>query len=122
MNYIAKGENIMPYLKIQYDQRVDREEELLKEASKLVASELGKPESYVMVAIEPEIKMSFGGSTEPAVFMELKSIGLPASETSKLSKALCDFVNEKLNVNKERVYINFADISGSMWGWKGSTF
>ncbi len=114
----------MPYLKIQTNQDVeDRKKlEIAEKASKLVATGLGKPESYVMVALEPSTKMVFAGVGEPTIFMELKSIGLPESKTADLSKSLCDFAEKEFGVIKERIYIEFANANGSMWGWNGRTF
>lgn len=114
----------MPYLKIQTNQDVEdgKKLEIVEKASKLVATGLGKPESYVMVALEPSTKMVFAGVGEPTIFMELKSIGLPESKTADLSKSLCDFAKEEFGVNKERIYIEFANANGSMWGWNGRTF
>ncbi|MEW6499601.1 MAG: phenylpyruvate tautomerase MIF-related protein, partial [Cyanobacteriota bacterium] len=34
----------------------------------------------------------------------------------------CQQINEKLGVSTNRIYIEFADAKGSMWGWDGSTF
>jgi phenylpyruvate tautomerase PptA (4-oxalocrotonate tautomerase family) len=42
--------------------------------------------------------------------------------TERLSKMLCDFVKEELNIPKNRVYIEFSDAPGKMWGWNGGTF
>ena len=114
----------MPYLKIQTNQDVEdgKKLEIVEKASKLVATGLGKPESYVMVALEPSTKMVFAGVAEPTIFMELKSIGLAESKTADLSKSLCDFAEEEFGVNKERIYIEFANANGSMWGWNGRTF
>ncbi|MFW6386688.1 MAG: phenylpyruvate tautomerase MIF-related protein [Bacillota bacterium] len=112
----------MPYLKIQTDGSVENEKQVVEKASTLVASELGKPESYVMVALEPEVAMSFGGEYGSAAFMQLKSIGLDESETEGLSSALGNFAEEELGVDRSRVYIEFADVAGPMWGWKGTTF
>lgn len=113
----------MPYLKIQTNQDVEdgKKLEIVEKASKLVATGLGKPESYVMIALEPSTKMVFAGVGEPTIFMELKSIGLPESKTVDLSKSLCEFAEQYLNVKKERVYIEFANAAGVMWGWNGNT-
>ena len=114
----------MPLLKIQTNQTLDEQQqsELLSEASHLVAHELGKPESYVMVAIEPPIPMSFAGNTDPTAYLELKSIGLPESKTKNLSNALCNLMENKTRIDKERIYIEFADAARAMWGWNGGTF
>lgn len=114
----------MPYLKIQTNQSLDhaQQQQLLGDASQLVASELGKPENYVMVAIEPPVPMSFAGNTEPTAYLELKSIGLPETKTAGLSLALCTLVENATGISKDRVYIEFADAPRAMWGWNGGTF
>lgn len=114
----------MPYLKLQTNTAVDRAqtEALLKKLSKTVAQHLNKPESYVMVALEPPIPMLFSGTDAPLAYLELKSIGLPQNKTAALSKTLCDLVNQELGISQERVYIEFSNASGAMWGWNGDTF
>ena len=114
----------MPYLKIQTNHALDPglSTALIKSASRLVADGLGKPERYVMVALEPPVPMVFAGSDAPTVFMELKSIGLAENKTAGLSASLCQLVNTELGVPAERVYIEFQDAPRKMWGWDGGTF
>lgn len=114
----------MPFLKIQSNQSLtdSQQQTLLAEASRLVANELGKPENYVMVAIEPPVPMSFAGTTDPTAYLELKSIGLPESKTAGLSSALSGLIEQATGINKDRVYIEFADAPRAMWGWNGGTF
>lgn len=99
-----------------------QQQQLLSDASQLVAKKLGKPENYVMVAIEPPIPMSFAGSTEPTAYLELKSIGLPETKTQELSTALCGLIEKNTSINKDRIYIEFANAPRAMWGWNGGTF
>lgn len=114
----------MPYLKIQTNLPLTRKAErtILKEASALVAQELEKPESFVMVALQPDTAMLFAGSDEPVAFLELKSVGLPGKKTKKLSQALCVLIEEHLGIVPERVYVKFIDVNRGMWGWKGDVF
>jgi phenylpyruvate tautomerase len=95
---------------------------LLLDASAAVAEALGKPERYVMVLLEPTIAMCFAADTEPCAYLELKSIGLAPEATQALSATLCAFVEDRLGVPRERVYIEFADLAREMFGWNGSTF
>ena len=103
----------MPYLKIQtnIDAEAETESSLLQQASQIVAASLGKPERYVMVAVDTGMPMLFAGEDSPAVYMELKSIGLPEQETARLSATLC-----------QRIYIEFANAERHMWGWDSGTF
>lgn len=114
----------MPYLKIQSNRELagDAAHELLKKASVLVSKNLGKPEKYVMVRLDPAQPMMFAGSTLPCAYLELKSIGLPESKTGALSKMLCQLMLDELKIPPDRVYIEFAAARDSMWGWNSSTF
>ena len=114
----------MPYLKIQTNLPVTRKAQrvILREASVLIADELEKPESMVMVALEADTPMLFGGSDDPVAFLELKAVGLPVRRTRQLSKVLCALIKSHLGVTKQRVYVKFIDVKHGMWGWKGDTF
>jgi phenylpyruvate tautomerase len=114
----------MPYLKIQTNRQIaeNAKLEILKRASVLVSKNLGKPEKYVMVRMDPFEPMMFAGNNSPCAYLELKSIGLPESKTEALSKVLCQLVLDELKIPSERVYIEFANAKNSMWGWDSGTF
>lgn len=114
----------MPYLKIQTNLPLNEkaEQTVLKSASSLVAQELEKPESFVMVAIQADTPMLFAGTDEPVAFLELKSVGLPGRKTKTLCQALCQLVEQHLGIAKDRVYVKFIDVNRGMWGWKGDVF
>lgn len=114
----------MPMLKIQTNAAVDpgAAGAVIAEASRTLAAQLGKPERYVMVSLEAEARMIFSGDPSPLAYLELKSIGLPQARTGALSQALCDLLEKGLGIPADRIYIEFADAQGKMWGWNGSTF
>ena len=114
----------MPYLKIQTnnDLPVEDAKALAKKVSALVARLLGKPESYVMTSIENNPVMTFAGTDEPLAFLELKSIGLPESITTDVSRALCELVSDETGIDPARTYIEFSDAPRKMWGWDKGTF
>lgn len=114
----------MPLLSIDTNATPDDDTvaSLVRKASGTVAELLGKPERYVMVRLEHNPHMLFGGEDTPLAYLELKSIGLPGDRTAELSQALCDLVSSALGVPSERIYIEFADAERHMWGWNGSTF
>ena len=112
----------MPLLCISTNTTIDEPKALAIKASSLVASQLGKPESYVMVKIEPCDALTFAGNTDPAAHLKLKSLGLSTDSTNALSAALCHFINNELGINSNRIYIEFANPERAMWGWDGRTF
>ncbi|NJL88997.1 MAG: hypothetical protein HC916_03700 [Coleofasciculaceae cyanobacterium SM2_1_6] len=116
----------MPLIKVQISIPSPGQETtqaLLKTLSSKLASHLGKPESYVMTMLEAGITMTFGGTLEPVCYVEIKSVGtMNPSQTKAMSLDFCTEINKKLQIPSNRIYIEFADAKGAMWGWNGSTF
>jgi phenylpyruvate tautomerase len=116
----------MPLIKVQTSAAAPDQaavETLLKSLSASLAKHTAKPESYVMTAFEPEVAMTFGGTTEPVCYIEIKSVGIMnPTQTQSMSQDFCQQVNAALGVSLNRTYIEFADAKGYMWGWNGSTF
>ena len=114
----------MPYLKIQTNQTLaaEAQAELLQKASTATALALGKPESYVMVALESGCPMLFAGSDAPLAYLELKSIGLSEDGTGNISATLCQLIGNELGIEQNRIYIEFSNAQRHLWGWDGATF
>eukprot|EP00898_Chlorokybus_atmophyticus_P006343 jgi/Chlat1/670/Chrsp104S01155 len=97
--------------------------DFLKAASKIIAAETGKPESYVCVSLRAGVPMTFGGTEEPAAAAELISIGgIGGQKNKSISKKLSDLLSASLNVAPNRYYINFVDMERNDVGWNGGTF
>ncbi|MDD2706496.1 MAG: phenylpyruvate tautomerase MIF-related protein [Verrucomicrobiae bacterium] len=113
----------MPYIMIQTNAKIDavRSQEIASQISSFAAKQLSKPESVVMTAIEANTAMTFGGSAAPAAYVEVKSIGFPAAKAAEHSAAFCGFLEKELGLPKNRVFIEFTDIKGALWGYNGGT-
>lgn len=114
----------MPLLRIHTNQPLDEQQRhhVMKQASRLIAQALNKPEQYMMVSVEAGGALMFAASSDPAAFVELKAIGLPAGRTGELSRLICGLTASELGVSGERTYINFTDVPASQWGWNAETF
>jgi len=98
-------------------------ETLLKQLSASLAKHVGKPESYVMTAFEPEVAMTFGGTVAPTCYIEVKNVGsMSSAQTKAMSQDFCQQISATLAIPPNRIYIEFNDAKGAMWGWNGSTF
>jgi hypothetical protein len=96
---------------------------LLEQLSALLSRELDKPEQYVMVSLTPRPQMIFGGRTAPACYAELKNVGkLSPTHVEELSQTLCAQLARGLGVPPDRIYIEFTNADGALWGWNGTTF
>ncbi|MFC1852642.1 phenylpyruvate tautomerase MIF-related protein [candidate division CSSED10-310 bacterium] len=114
----------MPYVKIQtnWDLSGERQRTLSKKLSETVATALGKSQQYVMTALETGVEMNLGGTDDPMVYVEFKSLGLQTSQTGELSHKLCAFFEEEIHVKQDRIYIVFDSPAPALWGWNGKTF
>ncbi|RHN64686.1 putative intramolecular oxidoreductase [Medicago truncatula] len=97
--------------------------DILRDATKVVAKIIGKPESYVMILLNGGVPIAFGGTEEPAAYGELISIGgLGPSVNAKLSSTIAQILQTKLYIDSSRFYIKFYDSERSFFGFNGSTF
>ena len=101
----------------------DRAQALLRDLSTTVGSLLGKPEKYMMAYLVPNTSMVFGGSPEPACYVEVRSIGgLTKESVLRLTQAVCKLVEQGIGVPPSRTYLACDDVPGQLWGWDGRTF
>lgn len=114
----------MPYLKLNTNRSINSEQsqKLLGELSKLIAAETGKPERYVMIQLSSDDSMLFGGNAQPLAYLECKSIGLTKNQAQNLAAALCQTLSTKLEIEQDRIYIEFSNCPAEFWGWNGGTF
>ena len=96
----------MPLLTISTNIPLDNQtaQALCNKASSHVAGLLGKPEGYVMVSLQSNISMCFAGDASPCASLQLKSLGLPAQQTTELSESLCDFIHQQAGIPTEPIY------------------
>ena len=114
----------MPCLQVRTNVKLtdEQKQKICLDLSKIVARLTGKPEHYVMVMVQ-ECPMSFGGSTDPCVFMDLRSIGcISRAKNKEHSAALTKYFTDEYKVPGERVYISFSNVKGEDWGYGGDTF
>ena len=96
---------------------------LLRELSGALAEHFDKPERWVMTCLVPGLAMTFGGTSEPTCFVAVKNIGkMSSSKTAALSADLATHLTGSLGVPQDRIYIEFTDAVGYLWGYDGGTF
>ncbi|MBF0225875.1 MAG: hypothetical protein HQK76_10510 [Desulfobacterales bacterium] len=114
----------MPYLKVETNLNFEGQDisGVCKKISEFTAGILGKPEQFMMVSLSPNITMTLSGNTDPTAFVQLKSIGLAKDKCPELSKKICEFFEQDFKIPSDRIYIEFKNIDGKMFGWKKGTF
>jgi len=114
----------MPFLRLETTASVsdDQRQQLLASLSKIVAETIGKPEQYVMVTISPS-SIFMSGKSGNAAFLDIRSIGGLSDEVNRqLSQKVCGLLAQFLQIQQNRIYLNFTEVKAGDWGWNGSTF
>lgn len=114
----------MPYFEVQTSTKVKEEnrETLYHELGKIIEFVPGKSESWVMVHLEDEAKMSFAGDgKEPAACVVVKTFGeLENQYYDTLTHEICKSISGMLGVDPKRLYVTYESINH--WGWDGANF
>ncbi len=109
----------MPFINVSTSAKIEDKRKLLEEISILVSSLTNKSKRFVMAKLDDNSEMYFEDES-PCCFLVIKSIG--SLSPSEMAKPIADFVNEKMGIPIEKIYISFEDVAASMWAWNGRTF
>lgn len=114
----------MPLINVKISKDLTKSDfnELLPALSKIVAECTNKPEQYVMAIIE-RTDMMMSGNQDSCAFATVKSIGNLSREVNEnISCRVSELLEQKLNIQKDRVYLNFIEVERKDWGYNGKTF
>ena len=109
----------MPYINVSTSGKIEDKKKFLEEISILVSCLTKKSKRFVMAKLDNNFEMYFEDES-PCCFLEIKSIG--SLDPSEMAKQVSNFVNEKIGIPIDRIYISFQDVPASMWAWNGKTF
>ena len=109
----------MPYINVSTSAKVNDKDKFLEEISILISSLTNKSKRFVMAKLDDNLEMYFDDQ-RPCCFLEIRSIG--SLKPSEMARPISEFVNEKMGIPIDKIYISFEDVSASMWAWNGRTF
>ena len=105
----------MPFLRVLTNAEITGgSDQFVENAAQLIASELGKPISYVIVTVKQNSTMSFGGKIDNhGVLAYMDSIGFNGKKAS-LANKLTDFFLENIpSAGRGNINIVFHDMSAA---------
>ena len=109
----------MPYINVSTSAKIEDKKKLLEEISILVSALTKKSKRFVMAKLDDNLEMYFDDES-PCCFLEIKSIG--SLNPSEIAEPISNFLQEKIGIPIDKIYISFEDVSASMWAWNGRTF
>ena len=113
----------MPFINIKTNAAVsaDKEENIKSAMGQAITAIPGKSESWLMVGIEPEYKLWFKGTSDPAAMVQVSIYGTAdRSAKNKLTGKISEIIGDELGISPSRIYVSYTDIPD--WGWNGANF
>ncbi|MBE6867645.1 MAG: hypothetical protein E7494_02650 [Ruminococcus albus] len=113
----------MPFINIKTNAAVsaDKEESIKTAMGQAITAIPGKSESWLMVGIEPEYKLWFKGTSDPAAMVQVSIYGTAdRSAKNKLTGKISEIIGDELGISPSRIYVSYTDIPD--WGWNGANF
>ena len=113
----------MPYIdaKVTIPLTAEQKEDLKCEFGKLI-NILNKPERYLMVGIDDEADLWFGGiKLERGAYIAVSLLGNASGELyDKMTAEICTMLQNKYGISGDDVYVTYHPIRD--WGWSGHNF
>ena len=109
----------MPYINVSTTAEIEDKKKLLEEISILVSALTNKSKRFVMAKLDDNLEMYFDDESL-CCFLEIRSIG--SLNPSKMAKPISNFINDKMGIPIDKIYISFVDVPASTWAWNGRTF
>ena len=113
----------MPFINAKFSDTVTPEKEIeIKSALGEVITLLGKPERYLMVEIEDNRRLYFGGrNDQPIAYFDISLLhSAPRQSYEKLTARLCEIAKEYMDVDGSNVYVKFEETEN--WGYDSFMF
>lgn len=113
----------MPFIHAKFSSSVSPDKEIqIKAALGEAITLLGKSERYLMVEIEGDRRLYFGGENDkPIAFFDVSLLhSAPRASYEKLTERLCGIAEEYMDVDGDRVYVKFEETEN--WGYNSFMF
>ncbi|KAH8117968.1 Tautomerase/MIF [Phellopilus nigrolimitatus] len=113
----------MPIFQLSTNVKIDeaKTKDIILELSKLGAQLTGTPEFIVSVDYTYSKNLSFGGTFDPAFFLNYTAIHFTPERNIEESKVLFKFFGEKLGVDSKRGFIQFQSLRPDYIGFAETT-
>ncbi|VVC31402.1 Hypothetical protein CINCED_3A003019 [Cinara cedri] len=98
-------------------------QEFLSKCTQIISATLGKNIKFCIATVNPGLKMTLGGSSDPCGFVQVTSIGsLGVEENKKHIAVITDYVSEATGIPKNKLYAQFQSNEPESTGHLGTTF
>lgn len=113
----------MPYIEARVSTKLDDKQKTdLKSAFGKALALINKPEKYLMVGIEDDYDLYFGGEKlEKGAYISVSLLGDAGTDAyNALTAEVCRIMLDVVGIPADKVYVTFHPVKD--WGWNGGLF
>ena len=112
----------MPFVNVNTNTNISKEQEITVKSQLGKAIEnLGKTESWLMVAFNGNMPLYFKGDDAPADFVDISVFGKSTDEQCRImTESVCSIIEKELGIPAARTYVKYSGTS--QWGWNNMNF
>ena len=115
----------MPCIQVKTNVKTDTKsaENIKKALGRAISCFPGKSEQWLLVSIQDDCTMFFGGQGEkPVAMVEVDILGsaIDKEGSVKITEMVTKALNENLGLAKDDMYIRYR--ASEDWGWNGTNF
>ena len=112
----------MPHIQVNATCPITEEQEakLVQQIGDSISLLPGMKAEYLMIRLEPQCHLYFGG-TDDCAFIEVDRFGaIPADASQQLTAKLSEIIETVLGISKDRTYVMYTE--HPYWGCHGHNF
>ncbi len=115
----------MPYICSDISKKLEDEtkEKLVKGLAVILKEEAEKPEEYLMIKINDNSELWFGGEKRDIAYIEVKILGrLTLPQKDAITDKITKLYEKETEIPAGNIYITFEQVGAENWGHNGKTF
>lgn len=109
----------MPFVNFIYCSEIQKDKEIALALTQIISEKLGKPIDYICVNVIYNPNLFFAGSNHPSAMVQIQAIG---GSLDVIVAPITEAATRILDLQGDRIFINYELFTRNNWGMNGVTF
>jgi len=109
----------MPFVNFIYSAAVQKDAELAASLTQIISEKLGKPIDYICINVVYNPNLYFAGHKAPSAMVQVQAIG---GSLNLIIGPITELATRVLDIQGDRIFVNYELFTRNNWGMNGATF
>ena len=109
----------MPFVNFIYSSAIQKDAEISSALTQIINEKLGKPIDYICVNVVYNPSLFFAGTNAPSAMVQIQAVG---GSLDVVIAPITDAATRILNIQGDRIFVNYELFTRNNWGMNGATF